>query len=193
MASSSDFGKDMGVVWEAVITGRKAGADKDFWAILAHNEELFRRIVPIVRHVQELQAIGLELHELHVPSISECRGTLQVFFDKIRDAVGGNYSLGFNDGMEEKWDRAKDKLAAAFPGWDRDRSVEININRQLTNVVMEMSGISASEFFDPKISITMEPEVLFATYGIHLKPEEFISMMEKVILRRQIIALMFCK
>jgi hypothetical protein len=42
------FGKDMGLVHEAVVTGRKVGAGTDFWAALAHDEGLFRRVVGIV-------------------------------------------------------------------------------------------------------------------------------------------------
>lgn len=41
----SEFGKDIGVVHEAIITGRKVGAGKTFWSRLAHNESLFRRIM----------------------------------------------------------------------------------------------------------------------------------------------------
>lgn len=44
-ASVSEFGKDLGLVHEAVITGRKAGAGTTFWSRLAHNETLFQRIV----------------------------------------------------------------------------------------------------------------------------------------------------
>lgn len=45
---SSEFGKDFGVIHEAVITGRKVGADRKFWSILAHNEEKFRRVVELI-------------------------------------------------------------------------------------------------------------------------------------------------
>ena len=33
-----DFGKDHGLIHEAVVTGRKVGAGQDFWAKLAHDE-----------------------------------------------------------------------------------------------------------------------------------------------------------
>lgn len=42
--SESEFGKDLGLVHEAVITGRKIGVSRTFWAQLAHNEDLFRRV-----------------------------------------------------------------------------------------------------------------------------------------------------
>jgi len=40
-----EFGKDFGLIHEVVVTGRKVGATKEFWAKLAHNEDLFRSIV----------------------------------------------------------------------------------------------------------------------------------------------------
>ncbi|MBI2278675.1 MAG: hypothetical protein HYU81_01265 [Candidatus Brennerbacteria bacterium] len=42
------FGKDEGVIHEAIVTGRKVGAGKKFWAALAHNERLFRKTVEFV-------------------------------------------------------------------------------------------------------------------------------------------------
>lgn len=43
-----DFGKDLGLVHEAVVTGRKVGAGPEFWSALAHDEGLFRKVVGIV-------------------------------------------------------------------------------------------------------------------------------------------------
>ena len=39
------FGQDFGLVSQAVVTGRKVGADRDFWKILAHDINEFSRIV----------------------------------------------------------------------------------------------------------------------------------------------------
>ncbi len=44
-----DFGKDYGLIHEAVVTGRKAGAGKEFWAKLAHDSTLFENLVTFVR------------------------------------------------------------------------------------------------------------------------------------------------
>lgn len=44
----SDFGKDVGLVHEMIVTGRKVGAASDFYAALAHDEALFRRVVEMV-------------------------------------------------------------------------------------------------------------------------------------------------
>lgn len=43
--SVSEFGKDHGLIHEAVVTGRKVGAGATFWSRLAHDENLFRKIV----------------------------------------------------------------------------------------------------------------------------------------------------
>lgn len=42
------FGKDEGLIHEAVITGRKVGAGKEFWSALAHNDRLFEKTVRFV-------------------------------------------------------------------------------------------------------------------------------------------------
>ncbi len=42
------FGKDFGLIHETIVTGRKVGAGKDFWAKLAHDENLFSRTVEFV-------------------------------------------------------------------------------------------------------------------------------------------------
>jgi len=42
---STEFGQDHGLIHEAVVTGRKVGAGKDFWSALAHSEELFAKVV----------------------------------------------------------------------------------------------------------------------------------------------------
>lgn len=44
-----EFGSDHGLIHQAVITGRRAGADEDFWKALADDEALFRRVVRVVQ------------------------------------------------------------------------------------------------------------------------------------------------
>jgi hypothetical protein len=47
-SESSEFGKEVTLMGEVIITGRKVGADKSFWAALAHNEGLFTKVVTFV-------------------------------------------------------------------------------------------------------------------------------------------------
>jgi len=44
-----EFGKDIGLVHEAIVTGRRVGAGRDFWATLAHNEAFFSQIVAMTK------------------------------------------------------------------------------------------------------------------------------------------------
>jgi len=48
MEESVSFGKDLGLLHELVVTGRKVGADRVFYAKLAHNEKLFEKVVSLV-------------------------------------------------------------------------------------------------------------------------------------------------
>lgn len=44
----TEFGRDHGLIHEMVVTGRKAGAGSDFYATLAHDLGLFRKVVDLV-------------------------------------------------------------------------------------------------------------------------------------------------
>jgi hypothetical protein len=44
-SAGEEFGKDHGLVHEALVTGRKVGAGREFWSLLAHNEYLFHLLV----------------------------------------------------------------------------------------------------------------------------------------------------
>lgn len=44
----NSFGKDLGLIHEAVITGRKVGATERFWAALAHRKDVFKKTVAFV-------------------------------------------------------------------------------------------------------------------------------------------------
>jgi hypothetical protein len=44
----SVFGKDFGLIHEAMVTGRKVGATERFWSALAHHQDVFERTVAFV-------------------------------------------------------------------------------------------------------------------------------------------------
>ncbi len=46
--NSMSFGKDLGLIHEAMVTGRKVGATRAFWTALAHNEEAFKEALTAV-------------------------------------------------------------------------------------------------------------------------------------------------
>ncbi len=56
----AQFGTDLGLVHEMVVAGRKFGCGEDFYAMLAHNPDLF---VEVVAYVQ-----AQELHEASRPT-----------------------------------------------------------------------------------------------------------------------------
>ncbi len=46
--SKEVFGKEIGLIHKAIITGRKVGADKRFWTVLADDEQIFKMVVKFV-------------------------------------------------------------------------------------------------------------------------------------------------
>ena len=58
---SSEFGLDHGLIHEAVVTGRKVGADSDFWAALAHGEALFAKVVAFVAEALKLFCLKIDI------------------------------------------------------------------------------------------------------------------------------------
>ncbi len=48
-----DFGKDLGLLHEVIVTGRKVGADRDFWARLAHDQGLLANVVTYVNSLDK--------------------------------------------------------------------------------------------------------------------------------------------
>ena len=45
VSQDRDFGKEIGLIHEMIVRGRKAGADRDFYKALAENEDLFKEVV----------------------------------------------------------------------------------------------------------------------------------------------------
>ncbi len=59
--SASDFARDLGLVHEAVVTGRKVNAGRRFWASLAHSQEAFALIKPLVQHVAAIEKFKIDI------------------------------------------------------------------------------------------------------------------------------------
>lgn len=49
MSSASEFGKDFGLISEAVVAGRRAGVGRTEWVKLAHEKELWDKILPVIQ------------------------------------------------------------------------------------------------------------------------------------------------
>lgn len=57
----SEFGKDLGLIHEALITGRKVGAGSAFFSVLAQNEDWFAKFAELGNHLAVLQQFKQEL------------------------------------------------------------------------------------------------------------------------------------
>lgn len=82
---STSFGEDHGLLHEVVITGRKVGADREFYSRLAHDENLFRQVVDLVSGVQPekedpLQAVMNVLQHAAAKGV-QCENGVYRFFD----------------------------------------------------------------------------------------------------------------
>lgn len=82
------FGKEIGVIQEMLITGRKAGAGRGFYSALAHNEVLFKKVVAIVR--EEL-AKGTSPEKSHIVN---CNESPILSLDDLRFDVKTHYKMG---------------------------------------------------------------------------------------------------
>lgn len=60
MSKIDEFGKDLGLVHEMVVTGRKAAMTPQAYAFLAHNEGFFGKLAGIIRHQAVLDKNGIE-------------------------------------------------------------------------------------------------------------------------------------
>jgi len=79
-ASAEEFGKDLGLIQEAVLTGRKVGANKEFWARIAHDQTFFERVIELFR---------------------------MTTWQKIADSVGSNLSEGIFIDPKKQVERVK--------------------------------------------------------------------------------------
>ena len=84
--SCENFGKDNGLIHEAVVTGRKVGAGQNFWAKLAHDEELFEKVVALVAGNGIIASISAVIVN-YKPTPSQIRA---------REIMGKNY-LGIEE------------------------------------------------------------------------------------------------
>lgn len=126
----NEFGKDLGVVHEAVVTGREVGATKEFWATLAHSKELFAKVVAFVTEALKLvfnltptidrDMTGWTCVEPAQTEEGEFELVLQEFLQERETSVGGEEMVkrakkqGVNTGLRhlEAILREQDKIPA---------------------------------------------------------------------------------
>ncbi|MCX6703773.1 MAG: hypothetical protein NTV02_03765 [Candidatus Zambryskibacteria bacterium] len=59
-----DFGKDLGVLHEAVITGRKVAADSHFWGSLAQSERAFKIVMSLAPHIAAIEKHKIDIDKM---------------------------------------------------------------------------------------------------------------------------------
>ena len=93
MSSASDFGKDHGLIHEAVVTGREVGWGRDEWAKLAHNRDLmrdFRKVLLGTAAIQDLPPAKPVEEPKIEPTIVEL-GEFEANYDEsIASKIAGN-------------------------------------------------------------------------------------------------------
>lgn len=60
MSGASVFGRDLGLIHEVVVTGRKVGADRRFWVKLAHDKSLFGKVVNLVEKTRYIYRVTVD-------------------------------------------------------------------------------------------------------------------------------------
>ena len=76
-SSASEFGRDHGLIHEAVVTSRKAGWSADEWAKLAHSEETMRSIRGVLHKDSRIVINTMSLEEI-------CR---RLLMEVVRDGM----------------------------------------------------------------------------------------------------------
>jgi len=125
-----EFGRDLCLVKEAVITGRKVGASNAFWSALAHNQKLYAKVVKYVQlggyepqilvsewenFYQRVLGITVDLSRVEIPSHQPKKD-----FSRI---VMVAESLTLN----QVWEVCKKRFPAwSYYGDDLDKAVLIN-------------------------------------------------------------------
>ena len=97
--ATTQFGEDHGLLHEVVVTGRKVGAGKEFWAAIAHNEELFARVVAFVMSFTLADKIDRDMTDWTCvePAIAEdgeFEPVLQEFLLPGETSIGGEEMVG---------------------------------------------------------------------------------------------------
>lgn len=55
--ADSEFGKEVGLVHKVIVTGRKVGADRNFWTTLADDVEMFKKVVDLIKLRPEFEVV----------------------------------------------------------------------------------------------------------------------------------------
>lgn len=83
-ASEETFGKDLGLIHEVVVTGRKAGANRAFWTRLAHDQAFFKEVIENFKQRERNELI----REIFLPP--------ELQLEKVKQ-LNNWFDMGFSD------------------------------------------------------------------------------------------------
>ena len=133
MSSASDFGKDHGLIHEAVVTGREAGWGRDEWAKLAHNRDLmrdFRKVLLGTAAIQDLPPAKPVEEPKIEPTIIEL-GEFEANYDEtIAAKIAGNADPKRIGWHNRDW-ATDEKFSDSRKGKRRFKASAINFGRQM--------------------------------------------------------------
>lgn len=105
MSSASEFGKDMGLMHEVVITGRKAGFTSEDWGKLAHCEKTMSELLSVLRGLGKIvitKIIEIVHRGIEIPALLEKFEVAKHFIQDISEKaevkisyLGGNFKSDF--------------------------------------------------------------------------------------------------
>ncbi len=67
----NDFGKDLGLIHEVNVTGRKVGMGSEAYAFLAHNKDCFQMVADLVNHLAVVEYHGIELKPVSMEAVED--------------------------------------------------------------------------------------------------------------------------
>ncbi|MEK7650606.1 MAG: hypothetical protein AAB364_01910 [Patescibacteria group bacterium] len=91
---AEEFGKDLGLMHEVVVMGRKAGFGREEWATIAHSESLMRKTLEFVRnlHISRFPA-SLPVAE-KIERIAKLVKLIRPFMDEEHGCISCGKNLG---------------------------------------------------------------------------------------------------
>lgn len=181
-----DFGKDLGLVHEAVITGRKVGAGKEFWAALAENVELFPIFGSIARDVVLLKEVGVD------PATQVCEeqivSVVEDFLGRLKAALDPSegFCLGldsFSPGAPKNISLLQ-QLLPLWKGDERHSQISEAVNLQFKKILI---GFGMHSHMIGELGVGRQGRL-----GC-IKHHDFMKLVQSAVGRRKRIAELFCK
>jgi hypothetical protein len=90
MAGRNRFGSELGLIHEVTILGRKVGADRAFWKTLSQDEEMFRRVVELVKGSVPMAKPRAESEDIFKVTVDYTKSLADMILSGKYDYVNGD-------------------------------------------------------------------------------------------------------